>query len=83
MQKRDQRQLTRITKRDRRTTFPQIVANFNAGPSTSDIVQIIQRNIIDMSCWSRRPTCVPLLTARYKALQLSWTRQRRYWTFDD
>ncbi|GFV44928.1 uncharacterized protein TNCV_1716761 [Trichonephila clavipes] len=35
MQERDQRRLTRIIKRDRRATVPQIAADFNAGPSTS------------------------------------------------
>ncbi|GFW05690.1 HTH_Tnp_Tc3_2 domain-containing protein [Trichonephila clavipes] len=38
MQERDQRRLTKIIKRDRRTTLPQIAANFNAEPSTSVIV---------------------------------------------
>ncbi|GFY13157.1 uncharacterized protein TNCV_364041 [Trichonephila clavipes] len=28
--------------------------------------------------WSRRPTRVPLLTARYKALRLVWARQDRH-----
>ncbi|GFX13757.1 HTH_Tnp_Tc3_2 domain-containing protein [Trichonephila clavipes] len=35
MQKRDQLRLTRIIKRDRRATLPQLAADFNAGPSTS------------------------------------------------
>ncbi|XP_071041843.1 uncharacterized protein [Parasteatoda tepidariorum] len=48
MQERDQRRLTRIIKRDRRATLPQIAADFNAGPSTSVSVRTIQRNIIDM-----------------------------------
>ncbi|GBO14169.1 hypothetical protein AVEN_132745-1 [Araneus ventricosus] len=65
MQERDQRRLTRIIKRDRRATFPQIAADFNAGSSTSVNVRTIQRNIIDMGFWRRRPTRVPLMTARY------------------
>ncbi|GFW32950.1 transposable element Tcb2 transposase [Trichonephila clavipes] len=32
---------------------------------------------------SRRPTRVLFLTARHKALRLSWTRQHRHWTVDD
>ncbi|GBM16907.1 hypothetical protein AVEN_267304-1 [Araneus ventricosus] len=48
MQERDQRRLTRIIKRERRATLPQIAADFNAGPSTSVSVRTIQRNIIDM-----------------------------------
>ncbi|GFX77236.1 uncharacterized protein TNCV_5063691 [Trichonephila clavipes] len=32
---------------------------------------------------SRRPTRVPLLTARHKALRLAWVRQHRHWTVDD
>ncbi|GFX79039.1 transposable element Tcb2 transposase [Trichonephila clavipes] len=31
---------------------------------------------------SRRPTRVPLLTVRHKALRLAWARQHRYWTVD-
>ncbi|GBN43295.1 hypothetical protein AVEN_89366-1 [Araneus ventricosus] len=46
MQERDQRRLTRIIKRDRRSTLPQITADFNAGPSTSVSVRTIQRNIM-------------------------------------
>ncbi|GBN53399.1 hypothetical protein AVEN_25300-1 [Araneus ventricosus] len=30
-----------------------------------------------------RPTRVPLLTALYKALLLSWDRQHYHWTVDD
>ncbi|GFW60547.1 transposable element Tcb2 transposase [Trichonephila clavipes] len=36
-----------------------------------------------MGFWSRRPTRVPLLTARHKALRLAWVRQHRHWTVDD
>ena len=35
------------------------------------------------SIWSRRSTCVPLLTAWHKALRLAWTCQHRHWIFDD
>ncbi|GBN14260.1 hypothetical protein AVEN_174905-1 [Araneus ventricosus] len=65
MQERDRRRLTRIIKRDRRATLPQIAAEFNAGPSTSVSVRTIQRNIIDMGFRSRRPTRVSLITLRY------------------
>ncbi|GFX06086.1 HTH_Tnp_Tc3_2 domain-containing protein [Trichonephila clavipes] len=82
MQEWGQRRLTRIIKRDRRATLPQIATDFNAGPSTSVTVRTLQRNIIDMGFRSRRPTRVPLLTARHKALRLAWTRQHRHWTVD-
>ncbi|GBM24270.1 hypothetical protein AVEN_22596-1 [Araneus ventricosus] len=36
-----------------------------------------------MGSQSRRPTRVPLLTARHKALLLSWARQHYHWTVDD
>ncbi|GBN54338.1 hypothetical protein AVEN_116998-1 [Araneus ventricosus] len=36
-----------------------------------------------MGSQSRRPTRVPLLTARYNALRLSWARQHYHWTADD
>ncbi|GBO29900.1 hypothetical protein AVEN_183528-1 [Araneus ventricosus] len=36
-----------------------------------------------MGSQSRRPTCVPLLTARHKALRLAWARQHYHWTVDD
>ncbi|GBM81130.1 hypothetical protein AVEN_142716-1 [Araneus ventricosus] len=65
MQERDQRRLTRIIKRDRRASLPQIAADFTAGPSTSISVRTVQRNIIDHRFRSRRPTRVPLMTARY------------------
>ncbi|GBM29067.1 hypothetical protein AVEN_233239-1 [Araneus ventricosus] len=67
MQERDQRRLLRIIKRDKRVTIPQIAAYFNVGPSTSVSVRTIQRNIIDMGFRSRRPTRVPLMSARYYA----------------
>ncbi|GFW41959.1 HTH_Tnp_Tc3_2 domain-containing protein [Trichonephila clavipes] len=72
MQEWDQQRLTRIIKRDRRAAFPQIAADFNAGPSTSVTVRTIQRDIIDMNFRSRRLIRVPLLTARHKALCLAW-----------
>ncbi|GBM52100.1 hypothetical protein AVEN_131116-1 [Araneus ventricosus] len=65
VQERNQRRLTRIIKRDRRATLPQMAADFNAGPSTSVSVRTIQRNITDMGFRSRRPTRVSLMTARY------------------
>ncbi|GFU36801.1 HTH_Tnp_Tc3_2 domain-containing protein [Trichonephila clavipes] len=74
IQERDQRRLTRINKQDRRATLPQIAADFNAGSSTSVTARTIQRSIINMSFQSRRPTRVPLLTARHKALGLAWAR---------
>ncbi|GFX39027.1 HTH_Tnp_Tc3_2 domain-containing protein [Trichonephila clavipes] len=83
MQKRDQILLTRIIKRDRCATLPHIASNFNAAPSTSVSVRTIQRNIIHMGFRSRRPTRVPLLTARHKALCLAWAHQHRHWTVDD
>ncbi|GFY09553.1 HTH_Tnp_Tc3_2 domain-containing protein [Trichonephila clavipes] len=68
----------RIAKRDRRATLPQIAADFNAGSSTSVTVRTIQRSIIDMGFRSQRPTRVPLLIARHKALRLAWARQHRH-----
>ncbi|GBM82364.1 hypothetical protein AVEN_271585-1 [Araneus ventricosus] len=59
MQKRDQRRLTRIIKRDRRAILPQIDADFNAGPSTSVNVRTIQRNIIDMGFGAEGPLVYP------------------------
>ncbi|GFS95465.1 HTH_Tnp_Tc3_2 domain-containing protein [Trichonephila clavipes] len=59
----DQQRLTRIIKRDRRATLPQIAPDFNAGPSTSVTMRTIQRNIIDMGFRSQKSTRVPLLTA--------------------
>ncbi|GBM19684.1 hypothetical protein AVEN_199853-1 [Araneus ventricosus] len=44
---------------------------------------IVQRTVINMGSQSRRPTLVPLLTARYKALLLSWARQHYHWTVVD
>ncbi|GFX86106.1 HTH_Tnp_Tc3_2 domain-containing protein [Trichonephila clavipes] len=58
-------------------------SDFNAGPSTSFTVRTVQRNIFDMGLRRRRPTRVPLLTARHKALRLDWARQHRHWTNDD
>ncbi|GFU46866.1 HTH_Tnp_Tc3_2 domain-containing protein [Trichonephila clavipes] len=83
MQERDQLRLSRIIKRDKRATILQNVAAFNAGPSTSATMRTIQRNIFDMGFWNRRPTRVPLLTARHKALRLTKARQHRRWTVDD
>ncbi|GFT75885.1 HTH_Tnp_Tc3_2 domain-containing protein [Trichonephila clavipes] len=70
MQERGQRRLTTIIKRNRREMILQIAADFNVGLSTSVTVRTIQQNIIDMSFRSQRPTRVPLLTARHKALRL-------------
>ncbi|GFV22681.1 HTH_Tnp_Tc3_2 domain-containing protein [Trichonephila clavipes] len=63
MQERDQRRLTRIIKRDRHATLPQIAADFNVGTSAGVTVRTIQRNIIDMGFRSRSPTHVFLLIA--------------------
>ncbi|GBO06275.1 hypothetical protein AVEN_180001-1 [Araneus ventricosus] len=57
--------------------------DFNDGESTSVSVRTLQRTIINMGSQSRRPTRVPLLTARHKALLLSWARQHYHWTVDD
>ncbi|GFX40068.1 HTH_Tnp_Tc3_2 domain-containing protein [Trichonephila clavipes] len=83
MRERNQSRLTRTIKLDRRVTIPQIAADFNAGPPTSVTMRTIKRNIIDMGFWSRRPTLLPLLTARHKALLLAWARQQQHWTVYD
>ena len=80
---RDHRRLKRIVTRDRRSTLPQIAADLNAGPSTSVSVRTVQRTLIDMGFRSRRPSRVPLLTKRHKALRLAWARQHRHWTLND
>ncbi|GBM23921.1 hypothetical protein AVEN_52124-1 [Araneus ventricosus] len=67
---------------DRRATLPQTAMDFNAGASTSVSVRTVQWTIIDMGFRSRRPTHVPLLTARHKALCLVWARQHCHWTAD-
>ncbi|GFV40995.1 HTH_Tnp_Tc3_2 domain-containing protein [Trichonephila clavipes] len=77
-----ERDRKRIIKRDKRATLPQIVPDFNPGPSTSVTVRTIQQNINDMCFRSRRPPRVPLLTARHKAVLLAWAYQHRYWTVD-
>ncbi|GFV14227.1 HTH_Tnp_Tc3_2 domain-containing protein [Trichonephila clavipes] len=83
MQERDQRRLTRIIKRDRRATLPQIATEFNVDTTTGVTMRVIQRNIIDMGFWRQRPTRAPLLTARHKALRFAWARQHRHWTLED
>ena len=83
LKERDQRRLSRILKQDRRATLPQIAADLNCGASTSVSVRTVQRTIIDMGFWSRRPTRLLLLTVRQKALHLTWARQHRQWTVDD
>lgn len=80
---RDHRRLKRIVTRARRATLPQIAEDFNAGASTSVSVRTVQRTVLDMGFRSRRPTRVPLLTPRHKALRLAWARQHRHWTVDD
>ncbi|GBN80295.1 hypothetical protein AVEN_138584-1 [Araneus ventricosus] len=60
-----------ILKRDRRVTLPHIAADFNDGASASVSVRTVQRTVINIGSQSRRPTGVPLLTARHKALLLS------------
>ncbi|GFX05687.1 HTH_Tnp_Tc3_2 domain-containing protein [Trichonephila clavipes] len=83
VQVRNQRQLMRIIKRDRRTSIPQIAVVFNTGPSASATVRTIQRNFIVMRLRSRRPNRVSLLKARQKSLRLAWVRQHRHWTVND
>ncbi|GBN41337.1 hypothetical protein AVEN_237017-1 [Araneus ventricosus] len=63
--------------------LPQIAADFNDGASTSVCVRTVQRIVINMGFQSLRPTRVPLLTARHKALHLAWARQHYYWTVDN
>ncbi|GBN00859.1 hypothetical protein AVEN_157550-1 [Araneus ventricosus] len=46
-------------------------------------MRTVQRTVINMGSQSRRPVRVPLLTARHKALLLSWARQHYHWTVDD
>ncbi|GFV78942.1 HTH_Tnp_Tc3_2 domain-containing protein [Trichonephila clavipes] len=78
MQERGQQRLTRIIKRDKRVTLPQIAAYLNDGPSTSVPVQTIHRNIIYMGFRSLRLTHVPFSTAQHKALRLTGVRQHRH-----
>ncbi|GFV25266.1 transposable element Tcb2 transposase [Trichonephila clavipes] len=87
-QERDQRRLTRIIKRDRRATLPQIVVDFNAGTSTSVTVRTIQRNIIDMGFLSRRSTRKRAAWSDESCFQLNradgrvWVWRRPYESMD-
>jgi transposase len=83
LKERDHRRLSRIVSRDRRATLPQIASDFNVGASTSVSVRTVQRSLHDMGIRSRRPSRVPLMTARHKAMRLAWARQHRHWTVED
>ncbi|GBN64884.1 hypothetical protein AVEN_7504-1 [Araneus ventricosus] len=73
----------RILKRDRCAILPHIAAYFSDGAPTSVSLRTVQRTIINMGSQSRRPTRVPLLTERHKALLLFWARQHYHSTVDD
>ncbi|GBM30475.1 hypothetical protein AVEN_237700-1 [Araneus ventricosus] len=46
-------------------------------------MRTVQRTVINMGSQSRRPTRIPLLTARNKALLLFWARQHYHFAVDD
>lgn len=56
----------RILKRDRGETFHQIATDFNSVASINGIERTVQWIIIDLGFWSKKTTCIPLLTAQYK-----------------
>ncbi|GBN81873.1 hypothetical protein AVEN_140430-2 [Araneus ventricosus] len=72
-----------MLKRERRAKLPQIATDFNDRASTSVRVRTVQRTVTNMGSQSRRPTRLPLLTARYIAFRLCWARQHYHWTADD
>ncbi|GBL75234.1 hypothetical protein AVEN_194466-1 [Araneus ventricosus] len=77
------RRLSRLVKQNRRQTVAQLTAQYNAGPSASVSEHTVQRTLLDMGLYSRRPTRVPLLTKRHRQLSLQWAREHRDWTMDE
>ncbi|GBN73675.1 hypothetical protein AVEN_226642-1 [Araneus ventricosus] len=55
------RRLFRFVKQNRRQTVAQLTAQYNAGTSASVSEHTVQRTLLDMGLYSRRPTRVPLL----------------------
>ncbi|GBL90823.1 hypothetical protein AVEN_215555-1 [Araneus ventricosus] len=70
-------------KQNRLQTVAELTAQYNAGPSSSVSEHTVQRTLLDMGLYSRRPTRVPLLTKRHRQLRLQCAREHRDWTMDE
>ncbi|GBN65911.1 hypothetical protein AVEN_44374-1 [Araneus ventricosus] len=83
--KKGRRRLSRLVKQNRRQTVAQLTAQceYNAVPSASVSEHTVQRTLLDMGLYSRRPTSVPLLTKRRRQIRLQWAREHRDWTMDE
>jgi transposase len=69
---RDQRRLARIDCGNRQATLAEITSTFNAGGTRPISSRSVQRSLASMGYGSRRPTRVPLLTARHRTKQITW-----------
>lgn len=79
---RDRRRLCRIVNVNRHATLRQITAGINVGRTRDVSDRTVRRNLSSLGYGSRRPTRVPLLTARHRLQRLSWAREHIGWSLD-
>ena len=63
---RDRRRLRRVVNANRQATLRQITAEINVGRTRDVSGRTVRRNLSSLGYASRRPTRVPLLTARHE-----------------
>ncbi|GFT02914.1 HTH_Tnp_Tc3_2 domain-containing protein [Trichonephila clavipes] len=61
----------------------QITTQLNDDSSRTVINRSVQSSLHRMGFGSRRPTRVPLLSARHRDTRLGWAREHRGWSVED
>ncbi|GFX58908.1 HTH_Tnp_Tc3_2 domain-containing protein [Trichonephila clavipes] len=69
--------LRRIVRSQRSQTLAQITTQLNDGANRTVSKRTVKRSLHRICFRSRRPTRVPLLNARHRAVRLAWAREHR------
>ncbi|GFU58178.1 HTH_Tnp_Tc3_2 domain-containing protein [Trichonephila clavipes] len=72
-----------IVRHQRSQTLAQITTQLNDGASCTVSKLTAQSSLHRMGFGSRRPTRIPLLSARHRAELLAWAREHSDWSVED
>ncbi len=78
-----QRRMGRLVRDDRKATVTQIITRYNQGMQNTISERTTRRTLKQMGSSSKRPTWVPLLSAKNRKRRLQFARAHQNWTIED
>ena len=77
---RENRELVRISLRDRRLTSTQLKREWSETSQVSSSSRTVRRRLDDTGLYGRVARKKPLLTDRHKLIRLNWAKEHKNWS---